>query len=262
MIRRVSVVTMDDLSTYFSGSIFRDSRNSDSRLQARSKQVSVDISLSDVQYEVKTEAVDDPSDTSEITTEDPIAAIDEVLKEDMPVLATTPSGLSKYLVSLASDTSSQSITRKLRRVCALLRTAELPTIPSSTEDDDFSDPPDEDREYPVKPPKPLSHAVRKSLAKLQQDIKKKGWSIESKRDKTGYDQLIVNIPDDTDPIFIATVSVESINWEYIFQVTDHPDLLEEGYTDDPIREFKKYLGRKDVDQGMKEVAEAIKAGQL
>ena len=85
------------------------------------------------------------------------------------------------------------------------------------------------------------------LNTLLKEMKKKGWKVEES-EENGHPQLIVNISD----VYEVTIEVESIMYYYTFQITDHPDLTEEGITDDPIKEFQTYV---------KENREAIKEAE-
>ena len=82
---------------------------------------------------------------------------------------------------------------------------------------------------------------QKEMNKLLSEMKKKGWKVEESEDNRGKPQLTVNISD----IYEVVISVESILYDYIFQIPDHPDLTEDGITDDPIREFQKYVRKHD-----------------
>ena len=235
MKRNAAIVTMEDLTNFFKGEAWKSVDLRDSELFARANQAIVNVEESETQYNVKIQAIDDPYDSEEVTTGEPIKAIVDFLGEGLPgaeyfeQMASSPRAFASYLNLLAYQIDKKNIDKKtlietLRRVSVALNRNLLHHIVIA-----------------MTTRLARENVEQKEMSKLLSEMKKKGWKVEESEDDRGEPQLTVNISD----IYEVVISVESILYDYIFQIPDHPDLTEDGITDDPIREFQKYVKKHD-----------------
>jgi hypothetical protein len=222
---------MEDLSNFFKGEVWKltDIRNSE--LNARATQAIVNIEESETQFNVKIQAIDDPLDSEEVTTSKPLKAIVDFLGEGLPgaeyyeQMASSPRAFASYLNLLAyridkQNIDKQTLTELLRRASIALNHKLLHRVVVA-----------------MTTKLARENVEQKEMGKLLSEMKKKGWKVEESEDDRGEPQLTVNISD----IYEVVISIESILYDYIFQIPDHPDLTEDGITDDPIREFQNYV---------------------
>lgn len=228
------VVTWDDLKTYFKGPSWARRDFSDDRFQGATRTFSVDIEPEAVQFEYRIEAVDDPSDSEEGVSDDPVGKIAKFLGRDLPggeffeQRASGPGAVASALRTAADRALSGVPSRKrtsdmLRRVSALpfvrdaLRTVYAATVRLS------------------------GMSADERFDEIESKMESKGWDVK-RREKDGYEELVV----DVSGIYEVTISVDSIRYHYMFQFADRPDLTKSGTTEDPIEEFRRYYKDPDV----------------
>ncbi len=190
--------------------------------------VEVHVRATGKSFGVRIEAVDDPSDSEEVSTEEPLKAIAEFLGRDLPGgehferMSFMPEAFARSLAAFADLVGSGSVGRRaavrmLRRLSAV-RMADSP-------------PKDE------------------GLSDLERDAKAKGWDAKLKK-RDGEDVLVI----DVSGLYVAEVTLDGMIYEYKFEVADHPDVTGESTTDDPIREFERWIR----DPGVQDAIEDLK----
>lgn len=239
MHRQAAVVTWDDLKNFFKGDIWQKSDFSEDRFQGRTRTFSVDIEPEEVQFWFKIEAIDDPSDSEEGVSSDPVKDIAKFLGRDLPGgefferMSCGPQAVSAALIA----TSNRALTRTpscSAIAASLRRAAVLPYLKQAMVAARYA-------------MSRLANMDTDEFEKLESSMDSKGWEV-SKRNVNGREELVVNVSD----IYEAIIHVDSIVYNYTFQYADHPDLTKSGTTTDPIKEFSNYY-RSD------EVTEAIAA---
>lgn len=241
MHRQAAVVTWDDLKNFFKGEIWQKSDFSEDRFQGRTRTFSVDLEPEKVQFWFRIEATDDPSDSEEGVSSDPVKDIAKFLGRDLPGgefferMSCRPQIVSKILVSISDAVLAKTPSRSVM-TASLRRVAILPHL----------------KQAMVAMRYATVMAVKYSMArfasmesnefeKLESSMDSKGWEI-SKRDNDGREELVVNISD----IYEAVIHVDSILYNYTFQYADHPDLTKSGTTTDPIKEFSNYYRSDEI----------------
>jgi hypothetical protein len=172
-------------------------------------------------YDVKVEAIDDPSDSDSAVTADPMKFLTEFMStghgdEYLSGMAfVRPSDVVVILRRVAEELSSGqwhkvALKRYMRRVVA-----GLPKVAQS----EFE---------------------KMNVDNLQSRMKKKGWDVST----IGELELEVNIGD----VYKANIEMDSVLWSYEITVMD---LKDSGTTDWPIREIGDFLRRDDVISAVK-----------
>lgn len=220
----LSVVTVDDLRTYFSGKRWEGGGWKGDSFDGSIQGV-VDVKLwpEGLAYWVKIEAVDDPSDSEEMSTEKPLKAIADFLGQDLPGgehfdrMSASPAWFAAAVETAATSIRSGGLGRRramsvLRRLSLFSRTAR-------------SDVPD----------------TKGAIPELEEQARRKGWKVKTKRGENGDEVLEI----DVSGVYRAEVSVDSVMYGYSFSVRG-ADVGEEGKTEDPIREFEKWSRDADV----------------
>lgn len=227
MTPRVSAtVTMDDLKKYFKG--WQYSGLTDSHLEAHSENYDVVINSKSFVFHVSIEAVDDPSDSDEKVTDDPLEFITGFLGkgggEDLVKHISSPVSLSQALRILASKIELQecdprqaalAIRHAILATNAAFLTSSMHTFLRYASREDLE---------------------REELDDLMRGLKKKGWKVQESTTENGMPELTVDISG----IYTAKISVDSIAWRYEFSVRDFPESKHEGVTDDPIQRFRQF----------------------
>ncbi len=220
----LSVVTVDDLRTYFSGKRWGgDGWKGDSFDGSIQDVVDVKLWPEGLAYWVKIEAVDDPSDAEEMSTEKPLKAIAEFLGQDLPGgehfdrMSAAPAWFAQAVEVAATSIRSGSLGR--RRAISVLRRLSLF---SRTARSDVPNP-------------------KGAIPELEEQARRKGWKVKIKKGEHGDEVLEI----DVSGVYRAEVSVDSVMYGYSFAVRG-ADVGEEGKTEDPIREFEKWSKDADV----------------
>lgn len=236
MPRLASFVPTKDVKKFFSGPGWSGPGwKDDQHFEGTHKHVRVSVSVTGTLYGVHVEAVDDPSDSEDVTTEDPLKAIAEFLSRDLPGgehferMSSSPAALATALAAVASSIGKMVMT-KVAAVAALRRLAAA--VPRTADSDG-----------------------RPGLEDLESRARKKGWKVRVKDGPHGEEMKV-----DVSGIYEATVTVEEIIYAYDFSIGDDPDLAESSTTDDPIRELERWYKRDDV-QDAKEDLKAEEMGR-
>ena len=232
--RNVISTSLRDLSKFFQGKRergdeWRTEIDRDGEFWASCFAYIIHIIPVSVHYNVNIQANDDPSDSDSKVTTDPVKFLVNFLETNSvgdsyfkSRTSMTPENMSIFLRKMASDIESDmigpiSFARTLRRVIA---STDIGVISSTVETDDSE------------------------LSDLLHDMKEKGWSVSLGRDD-GKSELNIDIGG----AYSASISVNSIKWEYDFQVKDNPDDPEtrlKGETDDPISKFRVWRNSESV----------------
>lgn len=225
----LSAVTVKDLQVYF-GKKWRGQGWKDSSFDGVLGEV-VDAKIwpEGLTYWVKTEAVDDPSDSDEVSTEKPLKAIADFLGQDLPGgehferMSASPVLFAGALRAAASAIMGGKVDRR-RASLILRRLSAVPTVskesPSGTD----------------------------AMSELESQAKKKGWKAKLRKGKDGEDVLEI----DVSGVYRSEVSVDSLMYGYSFEVRGFPGVSEKGTTEDPIREFEKWSRREDVNDDVED----------
>lgn len=245
-LRILSVTTMDDLRNYFGrGEVWQSGGWKGETFEGETRFYQVRLKPIGVNFRVRVEAVDDPSDSEDIVTEEPVKALAEFLGRDLPGgehferMASSPDALASVLRLLASSAASGAepvrLVRRVRRAAAmpgallaLRAVAAAMRAAAGTEDEE--------------------------LARIEREMESKGWRVERTQDDRGLPEIRV----DVSGIYEARISFEGVMYEYEFGFRGRPDLSQEGVTDDPIREFQAYYRSDPVEDAWKESDRALK----
>ncbi len=219
-----TMVPVRDVRIFFSGKNWSGPGWDGDRFEGRHENTRVEIEVSGLLYGVSVEAVDDPSDSDEVTTEDPLKAIADFLAKDLPGgehferMSSSPESFARAVAAAADSfiPSLASARALLRRLIAVVRTA--------------------DEEGPP------------TMKDLESKARQKGWKASLKRGPRGEELRI-----DVSGIYEATVTVEEIVYSYNFALGDMDNLSESSTTDDPIREFERWETSDEVTEARREL---------
>ena len=237
MQRIAVVVSFEDVLNYFKGNEWDLTPTEDGvdiKYRGESESYDLHLKLKVVQFSVDIHAYEDESDADSIVTDNPSQFIIDFVRHGTPAdeifgrqAFMDPGSLSKLLRFYANAVDNGKIgPRKLaaviRRASVMINTNALRGIVLHTAargDFEFHE-----------------------MNVLAKDMKKRGWRVELDKDK--HDMPLATV--DIAGIYEAKVSVNNIAWEYIFEVPGESSVKEEGITDDPIDEFKKYIHDEKV----------------
>lgn len=231
------VVTIQDLKAYFSGEKWRMEELTDSAITVHSPYYDVKVSAKSFQFRVKIAAEDDPTDSEEKVTSDPLSFLEKFLSAgaggSYSQVASSPKAFSRAISVLASkiergEVSKQDCLKKLRR---LMISSSAPVIE-----------------------KMISFICRcaaeqdiekEELMDMMKSMKSKGWDVsESEDTRTGLPIISVDISG----IYTAAISIDSIAWTYRFEVRGYPESAHEGESADPRDEFRKFFRDPKVEE--------------
>lgn len=253
--RQSVIVTPGDVKNYFkkkNPGVHMDEKE-DGSLTVKSKDFDFTFTPKNPKYKVRIWAADDPTDSDEKVTPDPVKFIAGFLGAGLPggehfeKMSSGPYAVSGMLKRMAVATASGSVSRK--RLAAMVRRAAISPYLGF-----------------VKKVVSLAcrlaagqDASREEIGKLREEMKKKGWKVEAGEDDAGNPELSV----DVSGIYEARISMESMPYSYEMHTLGFPDLDETGVTEDPITTIRTYaksdkvseaLERKKVESGQTEEA--------
>lgn len=207
----------------------------------------VELRAQDPLWHLRVEAVDDPSDSEEVTASDPVGALADFLARGLPgggdFFRDRAAALRRMAAALRSSAppTPRAVARAVFALVAkaddlgLGDTEEVPTRrrgPSSGPSSGPAQGPDE------------TSLVGGLLRKMRQ----KGWDVSQGETDWGAPLLKVGIGDE----YRAEVRVDSMPFSYRFGFKGRPDVSSEGVTDDPIREFKSWYRSPEVEEAWEE----------
>ncbi len=231
MKHRVSaVVTMEEIRNYFKGDKWKSSEFTDSSMEAHSNNYDVSLQAKDFKFRVRVEAEDDPTDSDETTTEDPVKFLEEFLgagagsSGGFEKMSSSPKSVARALRALASRIDRGNVEK--RSAIGSLRRIVLSTGISMVE-------------YAIR--KAILAASQEEVHKSELDdllkgLKSKGWKAKESSTKNGFPSISV----DMSGIYTAEITVDTMVWSYVFEIRDYPDSRKEGMTNDPIQQFRLY----------------------
>jgi hypothetical protein len=245
-----AVVTLPDLKDYFKGGHWKKISDVDGGIEGKSEAYKISIVQKSATFEVEIHASDDPSDSETKKTKDPVEFItgflstgpgsEDILKKmsfyaDPRFMVT----LLRRMANLAeSGMKPGEVAKSVRRGAALMDGHRfrpmLSAVVRSARGDD-------------------AHASDE-VAKLQKEMKAKGWKVTQDEDDKGRMKLVV----DVSGIYEASIVLDSITWDYSFEVNEIPDSKEAGETEDPIQQFRLYYKSDSTQEARKQLKEKIK----
>jgi hypothetical protein len=219
---------LSDVKAYFRGKGWDGYWSGDS-FEGSVSVIDVKIKASGKSYSVRIESVDDPSDSDEVTTGEPLKAIADFLGQDIPggehfeKMSSFPSFFAHSIAMAAELVGAGVVGRRaaariLRRFSSFLPVAES---------------------QPQRPGIDLSD--------LEKDARRKGWKANLNKDGYGDDVLEI----DVSGIYKAEVALDAIMYDYKFELRGESDVDEKGTTDDPIRDFEKWASKPGVKEAFK-----------
>lgn len=239
------VVTPEEVEKFFDGKNSRVKKSDDGGILVSSKKFELEFAVQDYRYRVKIWSSEDESDADEAVTKEPAKFIAKFLGADIPggehfeKMSSSPSGLSAALRRVASDIESGELSgRDMLRV--LRRAAVAAGAPIGSLEAVFG------------------HMARRAskeeildeeIGKLESDMKGKGWKVE--RGETDYGHPKVHV--DISGIYEADVTMEAIKYKYYFSlVPSSLGVEEQGETDDPIAETRRFVNSKAVSEAVRQ----------
>ncbi len=221
---RVSAMTpLSDVKAYFKGAGWDGYWSGDS-FEGSAGVVDVKIRASGRSYSVKIESVDDPSDSDEVITGEPLRAIAEFLGQDIPggehfeKMSSSPSFFA-HSMAVAADLVGAGLVGRRAAIRMLRRLSSFCSTADTSQQRPGAD-----------------------LSELEKDARKKGWKAKLNKDGYGDDVLEV----DVSGIYRAEVALDAVLYEYRFEMRGESGVDERGSTDDPIREFERWASRPEV----------------
>lgn len=234
MKRHAAIVTIDDIDKYFSGVAWKSIKTKDFfETKSDKYHVNVFIKPFKILFNLHVEAIDDPSDSTDEVTYKPIDDMAEFLNNGISFISSvSPESVISQLkcASVEMASSRHIAARRLRRLVVNLseisKTASLSTL----------------------------HLETDEIKKLKHDMEKKGWKVQESKTEFGMPELSVDISG----VYKANISVDSIQYDYTFEVPGFPDSKESGTTNDPIHIFEEWSSNEDIEN----ILEIKKSTQL
>jgi hypothetical protein len=236
---KFALVIIKDIKDYFPPSKWRGEITKDGKFIAKNNDdISVKINPSHVMYNVKIEAEDDPyGDFTNEVTDKPLDVITNFLGEGIPEnevfkqrASTDPDAYAAILRHVASDIecSGKYSPEVMRRIIILPNFNLLDSIINR---------------YAANPAD--FRMEERILNNFKNEAKKKGWEFEVTDDEPPILNMTIHS-------FGVKVSVDSIMWDYEFELDGYPKSMEKGQAEDPIHEFENWRFRSNK---FKEAAE-------
>jgi hypothetical protein len=212
-----------------------DGEESDDRTVAIYRNVvKLEIRPEEILYEVNVHAIDDPSDSVEEISHNPMETIAEFVEGDLPgsILTSSvkPADVSKLLKHIASRISTESQLRPTRKI--IRRLAALISSLALKED------------LKIKIAQGPTEFEKTTIGNLKKKMKEKGWNVMEPEEG----KLLVNVGDQ----FEGEIIVDTILWDYSIEVIGNKKLKESVKTDDPISAIKKFMTGTEVNEIVKE----------
>lgn len=224
---------LSDVKAYFRGKGWEGYWSGDS-FEGSVSVVDVKIKASGKSYSVRIESVDDPSDSDEVTTGEPLKAIADFLGQDIPggehfeKMSSFPSFFA-HSIAMAAELVGAGMVGRRAAVRMLRRLSSFRPVADS---------------HPQRPGTDLSD--------LEKDAKRKGW--KAKLNKDGYGDDVLEI--DVSGIYKAEVTLDAVMYDYKFELRGESSVDEKGTTDDPIRDFEKWAAKPDVKEAFERAQSA------
>lgn len=240
---RFALVTMGDIKDYFLSTKWQTNTTADGIFKAKNNyNVLVTIEPSHVMYGVTVEAEDDPSDSTHEITDKPLDVITEFLGAGIPGgdifkqrASTDPDAFAVVLQRLASDietTGDRGLFKAIRRLALLLNFDALKSsiangrayIASAAAQYFYE-------RYAAHPTN--FRMEERILDNFKNEAKQKGWKLEITDDEPPGLAMAVHG-------FNVKVGIDSIMYDYSFELEGYPESKEEGQVEDPIAEYPKW----------------------
>ena len=233
------VVTWEALHSYFGGTGWEHLDIRKDRMTGSSRNLSFNIEPEKVLFSYNVFNVDDKSDSEKGISDEPLKNIAKFLAQDLPggefftKRSNRPDIFSNHLKLIAcsiSNNKSKIVTSKiLKRIACNIKIANIGINISN-----------------LVGVYRFALSSDKAFKELYQKIKEKGWDVHSS-DNDGT--LRINLGDE----FEANIEIYGIQYHYIFQVSEHPDLTESGITYNPIVSFRNFYKSEKVSNVIKGV---------
>lgn len=235
-----SIVTLPEIKNWFKGEFWDSSTIEGDTFYAHSSNIEASVSPKSILFFVSISSEEDSSDSDEIVTEDPISFISDFLSTGTAgdEFFNRHSSVREIISSLYKSSSKEEMliaSKKLRRSVASLefkynQDIILSAIRSvvGTEVDNFD--------------------------KIKEKIKKMGWKV---RDEIGGPNGHPAIAIDISGIYEAKIEIDSILWEYSFILKGEESTRENGFSNDPIDAYKKWLKSPNIKEAIRNRIERI-----
>lgn len=228
IMRIAKLLDEKDLKNYFRGSVWKKLMwKKDGSFEGETENLSFKFNIAKTQYKLHVEATDDPSDSLDITTTDPVKELTKFLGEGISggghfeQMASSPARLAAAIRHVASVGSPAHLVRRLY-------------VASSIEFDS-------------------NKRVAVTLDDIELKLRLKKWEVKRDRDEFDRPTLTINVSG----VYTAVISDEEKTWDYEFSVTGDPEVNESGNTDDPRIAFRNFSRSQRVE----EAVEAVKAAK-
>lgn len=237
--RTAKVTSPDEVQKAFGGPKWSGPGWDGDRFEGSYGPMRVDLEPASILFNLRVQAIDDPSDSEDIVTEDPVKALAEFLGEGIPGsevferMSSRPSSASRIIRWTAKEAPSlgrRDAVKILRRIMAAASSSPRRARTAREQNN-----PDAD-----------------ALEKLEKRMKEKGWQVRS-------DDGSLTV--DVSGVFEAQIEVDTTTWSYKFSLPGYDDLTDEGQTDDPIRDFRRWYMSRDVDEAISEKSREKKQGK-
>lgn len=250
MFRNATVVSYYDLQDYFAGESWQFKRHDDGTVTAKSGVYDLKLKQKPSKTKVRIYANDDPSDSEEGETTNPVEFITKFLStgpgsEELLKKMSSRSGMG-HLPSLVRHAALLlDIGSEPREVARLLRRGMVASFGPSLE-----------RLFVAVVQTLAGEGDRaKEVGKLVKEMKEKGWKV-TQSEEDGQPKMEV----DVSGIYTAEVFVTETVWDYTFQVQEIEESKEEGTTNDPIQQFRLFYKKDSTQDFKKQLKEKRESG--
>ncbi len=242
MLSRVSaVVTIEDIDRYFAGEKWRKSVK-DGEIRAFSETTEIEIKGLKPRFHLRVEALDDPSDSGDFKTNEPLKELAAFLGRDIPggehfeKMSSGRPEVMRLLHSLANMMDTGQVEpRRLARILKVLSVHPNRAVTASAQrelEDSF-------------------------VADLQKKMESKGWKVKKEYDDRDLPVLIVDISG----VYEAKISVESLEYHYKFQIIGDESTKQEGKTSDPLTQYRAFYKSPEVVEAIRDLRQRAESAR-
>lgn len=232
-----TITTPRELTTWLLAKNFEiqkledDGEESDDRTVAIYKGiVQLEIRPEEILYEVKVQAIDDPSDSIEEISYNPMETIAEFVEGSLPgsILTSSvkPSDISKILRNIAFRVASKSLSLRLTKKAVRRLAALMSSLVSKDKIAILA--------------KGQTEFEKTTIGNLKKKMKEKGWNVMEPEEG----KLLVNIGDQ----FEGEIEIDTMLWEYEIGVIGDDEIFDSGSTDDPIININNFMKTPEVNE--------------
>jgi len=234
MIKISRIITTDEIYNFFSNDNEQVFKFNDGSMNVNYYGALAEISPHSLMFNVVIKSPDDPLDSDEMITDEPLKFISEFLEtgtagDEFFNKMSSDSFIRRFesIFSEKSNKIAKTAANRLRRLAL--------SVDADTVEQILFDATRVASKYIFS----NQEFVEEEFNELKIKASEKGWKVTKSNN---------NLQIDISGIYEVEISVYSISWSYSFMVEGHNDTKEEGIVDDPIMAFQQWYKGLDSEE--------------